>query len=53
MKNIDTLVKDIYEIIDDGAEVHEEDMEFFLNFIRDETVNFFRKKKELKTVNLL
>ena len=48
MKNIDTLVKDIYEIIDDGAEVHEEDMEFFLNFIRDETVNFFSKEERIK-----
>ena len=48
MKNIDTLVKDIYEIIDEGTEVHEEDMEFFLNFIRDETVNFFSKEERIK-----
>jgi len=45
MKNIDTLVKDIYEVINEGTEVHEEDMQFFLDFIRDETTRFFSKEE--------
>ena len=45
MKNIDNLVEDIYKGIDSGTEVHEEDMQFFLDFIREETTNFFSKEE--------
>ena len=45
MKNIDNLVEDIYGVIDSGTEVHEEDMQFFLDFIRDETTRFFSKEE--------
>ena len=44
MKTVDTLVKDIYEIIDSGIEVHEDDMKFLLSFIEREVHTFFSKE---------
>ena len=48
MKSIDTLVKDIYKVIDEGVEVHQDDIQFFLDFIKRETKTFFSKKERIR-----
>ena len=48
MKTVDTLVKDIYEVINSGVEVHEDDMKFFLSFIEEEVHTFFSKEEREK-----
>lgn len=51
-ENIDTLVKDIYEVIDEGTEVHEEDMQFFLILFVEKRLISSVRKIELVIVNL-
>jgi len=42
---VDNIVNDIYKCVDDGAEICEDDMEFFLDFMREELTTFLNPEE--------
>jgi len=42
---VDNIVDDIYRCVDDGAEICEDDMEFFLDFLRSELTTFLNPEE--------
>lgn len=50
MKKVDNLVRDIYQCIDDGSDIHDEDMAWFLDFMKSELITFLDvdERKERK-----
>ena len=46
MKNIDTLVEDMYQTITDGTQPSEKDMELFAERIKEGVLQLFNKRSE-------
>ncbi len=44
MKDLENIVGDIYKVVDSGADIDKEDMDYFLNTMRDELTSFLSKK---------
>ena len=53
MKDLENIVGDIYKVVDSGADIDKEDMDYFLNTMRDELTSFLSKTSDIDCAECL